>query len=89
MVVVNMIIISLAIQVATITLKFLLQTLKDTDQEKWNDIYLSYDNMCNLDRLKLLKNKLPLEGNLSNLWLNINKVIDPLHLSNHKVIHYF
>ena len=71
-------------QVATITLKFLLQTLSDTDKKTWSDIYLSYDNMCNLDRLQLLREKLPLDGALSDLWLDINKVIDPLHLSNHK-----
>ena len=71
-------------QVATLTLKFLIQTLKDTEKSAWSDVYFSYDNMCNLDRLKLLKSKLPLDGPLSDLWLDINKVIDPLHLPNHK-----
>ena len=71
-------------QVATLTLKFLLQKLQNTDKNTWSDVYLSYDNMCNLDRLHMLRNKLPLEGALSDLWLDVNKVIDPLHLPNHK-----
>ena len=71
-------------QVATITLKFLLEALKHIEVESWSKVFLSYDNMCNLDRIKLLKQKLPLDGEESDIWLKINKVIDPLHLKNHK-----
>ena len=68
-------------QVGTLTSKFLLQ---NTDKNTWSDVYLSYDIMFNFDRLHMLRNKLPLEGALSDLWLDVNKVIDPLHLPNHK-----
>ena len=99
--------IPLQFQVATLTIKFLLETLKSIDQELWSEIYLSYDNMlvnlgffckkwqiinfyfifrCNLDRLKLLRDKLPLDGKYSEVWLGVNKLIDPLHLKNHKVL---
>ena len=96
----------MSFQVATLTLKFLLETLKSIDQDLWSGIYLSYDKMlvnlgflcikwqiidihvlfrCNLDRLKLLQDKLPLDDKYSEVWLGINKLIDPLHLKNHKV----
>ena len=39
----------------------------------------------NFDRLKLMRKELPLKGNMKDVWLNIGKVIDPLHISNHKV----
>ena len=39
-----------------------------------------------MDRLKILKKSLPLDGEFAHVWLNINKVIDQLHLANHKVI---
>ena len=40
---------------------------------------------CNVDRLKWMKKPLPLEGDLKYVWQKIQKVIDPLHISNHKV----
>ena len=43
---------------------------------------------CNLDRLKLLQDKLPLDGKYSEVWLGVNKLIDPLHLKNHKVFNH-
>ena len=39
-----------------------------------------------MDRLKLLRDKLPLDGKYSEVWLGVNKLIDPLHLKNHKVL---
>ena len=45
---------------------------------------LSYDNMCHLDNLKVAKRPLPLPGNLTHLWLDITKIIDTLHIANHK-----
>ena len=44
---------------------------------------LSYDNMCHLDNLKVAKKALPLPGHLTNLWLDIKKIIDSLHIVNH------
>ena len=40
---------------------------------------------CNVDRLNLLRGSLPLEGEWSEVWLKIDKVIDQLHIKNHKV----
>ena len=36
--------------------------------------------MCNVDPLKLLREPLPLAGPFANIWLRVNKVIDPLHI---------
>ena len=46
-------------------------------------ITLAYDNMCNLDRLRVSKQPLPLEPPLDQAWHNIEKVIDVFHFSNH------
>ena len=40
--------------------------------------------MCHLDNLKVAKKELPLPGDLKYVWLDIKKVIDSLHLQNHK-----
>ena len=40
--------------------------------------------MYNVDQLKLLREPLPLAGPFANIWLGVNKVIDPLHIKNHK-----
>ena len=42
-----------------------------------------------MDRLKLLREALPLDGEFAHIWLHINKVIDQLHIANHKVIIYW
>ena len=83
-----------------ILIAFLCEVMKDVKPELWSKMYLSYDNMyskfiisdllfisvrCNVDRLKLLKKALPLVGKFSEIWLDIGKVIDPLHIKNHKV----
>ena len=40
---------------------------------------------CNVDRMRLLKKPLPLEGPMDKVWLNINKIVDSLHINNHTV----
>ena len=35
--------------------------------------------------MKLMQKPLPLEGEMKNVWAKIGKVIDPLHICNHKV----
>ena len=47
--------------------------------------YLDLFPRCNVDRLKLLRDALPLEGEFPEVWLKINKIIDNLHIKNHKV----
>ena len=44
---------------------------------------VSYDNMCNIDRLKLLKKPLPLPAPEDKLWSDTVHLIDELHLRNH------
>ena len=45
---------------------------------------LCYDNMCQLDSLKAAKEELPLPPPYHMMWRNITKIIDRLHLANHK-----
>ena len=71
-------------QVAMILIKFLGLQLQNQDPDTWSDHFLSYDNMCNVDRMRLLSGPLPLEGEFANIWLKVTKVIDPLHVKNHK-----
>ena len=42
-----------------------------------------------MDRLRLLRSPLPLEGEFQNIWSKIEKVIDPLHVKNHKGIYIY
>ena len=46
--------------------------------------FLSYDNMCNVDRLKFLQEGIPVLEKFANVWQEIGKCIDPLHLRNHR-----
>ena len=67
-----------------ITLRFLYTVLKDIPSEQWAEIILSYDNMCNIDNLKAARGKLPLLSPYDELWAKITKIIDSLHIRNHK-----
>ena len=40
--------------------------------------------LCHVDRLKLLRDALPLAQPFSDIWLKIRKCIDDLHIKNHK-----
>ena len=51
--------------------------------DDWDKFVLSYDNMCHIDCLNLLKGPLSLPAPFHEMWLKIKKVIDPLHLKNH------
>ena len=46
-------------------------------------VLISYDNICNLSRMHLWREPLPIR-NFANLWTeNLGKIIDNLHLHNH------
>lgn len=45
---------------------------------------LAYDNMCHLDGLRVATKALPLPPPFSEMWLKITKIIDSLHIRNHK-----
>lgn len=53
------------------------------DPTSLKDIYIAYDNMCNLCKLKVANKPLPLPPPMDQIWLNVNKIIDAFHLSNH------
>lgn len=62
--------------------------LKDVPEEDLGEAIknyvLCYDNMCQLDSLKASKEDLPLPPPFHSMWKSITKVIDRLHLQNHK-----
>lgn len=60
----------------------LLQWLLNTSITE-SEVILAYDNMCNLDRLKVARQPLPFDPPLDNLWLNVKKIIDVFHFRNH------
>ena len=51
--------------------------------ENLPEITLAYDNMCNLQRMKVAQNELPFPVPYNNLWQNIKKIIDVFHFKNH------
>ena len=70
-------------QVALLMIKYLQKRLKNTHTSKYHEHILNYDNICNVCKLKLLQRPLPLPAPFSNIWQNVGKIIDPLHLKNH------
>ena len=52
--------------------------------EKISNTIVAYDDMCHVDGLKLAKCDLPFEAPFNKMWHNVIKVIDRLHIRNHK-----
>ena len=52
--------------------------------EQMSNTIVAYDNMCHVDGLKVAKCELPFINPLSKMWINAVKVIDRLHIHNHK-----
>ena len=50
----------------------------------WSQIFVAYDNMCHLDGLRAAKNLLPWPSPWDKAWISVNKIIDSLHMRNHK-----
>ena len=71
-------------QVAFILIKYLQLKLRGKTEEERKQFFLSYDHMCGVDRLKLLRQPLPFEPPDDRIWLDLRKLIDPLHLKNHQ-----
>lgn len=71
-------------QAFMIILTWLLETLKDIPPKNWQDIVVSYDNMCHLDGMRAAKEPLPLPPPYDNMWNAITKIIDELHIKNHR-----
>ena len=74
-------------QVAVTTIKFCVLFVKTLYITVLSSIFLFYDNMCNLERLKLWssdKRKLTSEARLGiSIFNRINKGVDALHIKNH------
>ena len=47
-----------------------------------SQVTLAYDNICNLDRLKVAKSPLPLPEPLDTIWIDVTKIIDVFHFPN-------
>ena len=71
-------------QVFVFLINFLRHKLKDVPADQWNQVFVAYDNMCNVDRMKAAKENLPFEAPFNKLWISISKIIDVFHLKNHK-----
>ena len=73
-------------QVAIFVISFFLCLFKTIPRALWNTtkFFLSYDNMCNLANMKLWREPLPIKS-FPDLWHNnLIKIIDSVHLHNHK-----
>ena len=71
-------------QVFIIVLSWLFTILKYMNPLNWGGVFLAYDNMCHLDGLKAAKNPLPWAAPWDREWMSIQKIIDSLHIRNHK-----
>ena len=71
-------------QVFLIVLQWLLVFLQSrSDQQDPSEMYLAYDNMCSICRLKIARKPLPLPAPFDHCWLSMNKIIDKFHHKNH------
>ncbi len=71
-------------QAFLLAVHYLYLRLQDIPSEEWSGFTLSYDNMCSVNKMLVAKQPLPLGKPFDTLWLDVNKVIDRLHLKNHK-----
>ena len=71
-------------QAFLIIINWLLVILKQLSPSSWGHIFLAYDNMCHVDSMNVAKKPLSFESPYDNSWLSINKIIDSLHIRNHK-----
>lgn len=71
-------------QVFIIVLSWLIEILKHIPEDQWGDIVVSYDNMCHLDAMRAAQEPLPLPAPYSKMWKSVTKVIDELHIKNHR-----
>lgn len=71
-------------QVYLFAVSWLYQFLQNVPQKEWDRVFLSYDNMCQLNRLRASKLPLPLDPPFDSMWNRIQKIIDGLHVRNHK-----
>lgn len=61
-------------QVFIFTIYWLYEILSQRPVEEWGDVILAYDNMCQLDSLKVARSPLPLDPPYDQMWQRIKKV---------------
>ena len=64
--------------------RMMLSAFAALSRESRRKIILSYDNMCHLNSPKVARSPLPLPSDFSHMWLDVKKIIDTLHIQNHK-----
>ena len=70
-------------QVFLIILQWLLSMINPLNPNSKPNVTLAYDNICNLDRMKVAKHPLPLPKPLDTIWIDVTKIIDVFHFPNH------
>ena len=72
-------------QVFLILIQWLLSLLKESENpgDRLSRVVVAYDNMCNLDRMKVAQNPLPFQPPYDKCWLSIGKIVDKFHHRNH------
>lgn len=65
-------------------MNYLRKRLENVPSNEWSKIFIAYDNICNVERLKAAKADLPFEKPFDRMWHQVKKIIDSFHLSNHK-----
>ncbi len=66
-----------------LVLTWLVAAFGSKTREEWKQLVVPYDNMCHLNNLKVARKPLPLPGDLQYIWLDVQKIIDELHIKNH------
>ena len=63
-------------QVSLLMINYLKKRLKGKDKEDFKKHTICYDNICNVDKLKVLRKPLPIEEPFPKIWQEVGKVID-------------
>ena len=58
-----------------VIIAWLFSTVQHIPVKEWEDIVLSYDNMCHVNGMKVAQGHLPLPQPYDSMWLRITKVI--------------
>ena len=64
-------------------LDWLYSAIKAVQSAEWRGIWLAYDNMCQIVKLRVAQNDLPLPTPFNGMFKSINKIVDALHIRNH------
>ncbi|XP_055354787.1 uncharacterized protein LOC129600331 [Paramacrobiotus metropolitanus] len=71
-------------QVYLFVVSALYDLLQNVAPEEWENIFVCYDNICQLNRLKAASAPLPFPEPFDQIWNRVSKIVDGLHIQNHK-----